>query len=187
MKSKLLFPLLIFLTGCSMMPYNDDFACQGGSNTKICASVSDVYLMDESKINSLQERNKLKSLSLERQISLIDRYKQENNYLFYKVKVEKNKNRDYERMIESIELSKLEKPIVIELNKNNKNKKRILNKYIKVCVLNANIRKAPNCKAKIVKVVHKGDKLYALYEQNEWIKLKDNNFIHRSITNEKCN
>ena len=109
-------------------------------------------------------------------------------------------------------MSKLEKPIIIILKKDNRtdindsgsikktlykasnfisedyinNKVKKINKPIKVCVLNANIRKKPSCKSKVVKVLHKGDSIFALYEKNGWIKLKNGSFIHKSITDVNC-
>jgi len=185
MKNKLLFlGTLLFVTGCGVMPYNDNFSCQGGKNTKICASVSDVYLMDNKQLNSRNNYLLQKDLSPEAQESVIGILTKQNKMLNYQKQIIKNENQDLKRVIENIEISKLEKPITIFINDTNKIK--ILNKPIKVCVLNANIRKKPSCKSKIVKVSHKGDSVFALYEKNGWIKLKNGTFIHKSITNLNC-
>jgi hypothetical protein len=208
MKNKLLFlGTLLFVTGCSVMPYNDDFSCQGGKNTKICASVSDVYLMDDEQLN-----NRNKHLLSKKEKDIIKILKKENNALMYKQRIITYENQDLKRVIENVEMSKLEKPIIIILKKDNRtdindsgsikktlykvsnfisedyinNKVKKINKPIKVCVLNANIRKKPSCKSKVVKVLHKGDSIFALYEKNGWIKLKNGSFIHKSITDVNC-
>ena len=56
-----------------------------------------------------------------------------------------------------------------------------INGNVKVCVYAANIRQAPSCKAKVLKVAKKGKVMYAEYEQGGWVKLSDGTFIHRSI------
>lgn len=38
---------LSFLTGCSMMPYRDDFQCEKGKNSGVCASLTEVYEMSD--------------------------------------------------------------------------------------------------------------------------------------------
>jgi hypothetical protein len=189
MKNKILFlGTLLFITGCGVMPYNDDFSCQGGKNTKICASVSDVYLMDDEQLNKRNNYLLQKDLSPEAQESVIGILTKQNKILNYQKQVIQNENQDLKRIIENVEMSKLEKPITIFIknSKNDINKTKILNKSIKVCVLNANIRRKPSCKSKIVKVLHKGDSVFALYEKNGWIKLKSGTFIHKSITNLNC-
>jgi glutamyl/glutaminyl-tRNA synthetase len=186
MKNKILFlGTLLFITGCGVMPYNDDFSCQGGKNTKICASVSDVYLMDDEQLNKRNNHLLQEDLSPEVQESVIGILTKQNKILNYQKQVIQNENQNLKRIIENVEMSKLEKPIIIFIknSKNDINKTKILNKSIKVCVLNANVRKKPSCKSKVVKVLHKGDSVFALYEKNEWIKLKNGTFIHKSITN----
>jgi len=49
---------LLLFTGCSLMPYSDNFSCQKGKNSGVCASISDVYQMTEDK--DLEELKKLK-------------------------------------------------------------------------------------------------------------------------------
>ena len=56
-----------------------------------------------------------------------------------------------------------------------------INGNVKVCVYAANIRQAPSCKAKVLKVAKKSKVMYAEYEQGGWVKLSDGTFIHRSI------
>jgi len=174
----------LLFSGCSMLPYENNFACEGGSNVKVCKRVSDVYQMDMDNYYKQQNMQSKKNFYTK------DYYEYQIKKLQSKNKIIDNQNKDLKDIIDGVTISKLEKPIQIEIKNTtntHRNTKKILNKYIKVCVLNANIRQAPNCKAKIVKVAHKGDKLFALYEKNGWIKLKNNNFINRSITNEKCN
>ena len=56
-----------------------------------------------------------------------------------------------------------------------------INAPIKVCVHSANIREAPSCKAKVLKIAHRDEILYAQYEKDFWIKLDDGTYIHKSI------
>jgi hypothetical protein len=169
--------LSLFLSGCSMMPYHDNFMCQGGSNIHICKRVSDVY--EESEYGNLtNKKNNHKNIA--------------NNNTG-------NNCKDLKNIIEAISYTKLKNPIEVvvvkEKSKNNNqkilntqnkaNKTIPLNKLIKVCVYNANIRTAPSCKAAIVRVAHKGEKLYGYYIKGAWIKVKDG-YIHKSLVCGEC-
>jgi len=173
-------------SGCSMMPYHDTFECNKGVNTHICERVSDVY-ENSDNLNKGYKSNKISD-------NENDKFKKELLFL-------KRENRDLKNMVEAISYNLLQRPIkviIVDETKEIKNKlkqtkinlsePKKINKYIKVCVANANVRALPNCKAKVVKVVKKGTKLYALsVNKDGWIKLKDGDYIHRSVTNESCN
>lgn len=184
------FIVLLVFSGCSMMPYNDTFECSKGVNTHICERVSDVYQNSDEIVN----KSKSKSKNYD--------YYVDNKIIFKELQELKSENKDLKNMVESISYTLLQKPIEVVVTdglaktiknklkktKTNPSELKKLNKYIKVCVANANIRALPSCKAKVVKVVKKGAKLYALsVDKNGWIKLKDSNYIHRSVTNESCN
>ncbi|KGI56040.1 TraV family lipoprotein [Campylobacter sp. MIT 97-5078] len=59
--------------------------------------------------------------------------------------------------------------------------KKEINAEVKVCVYAANIRQEPSCKAKVLRIANKDEVLFALYEQDGWVKLNDGTFIHKSI------
>ena len=69
--------------------------------------------------------------------------------------------------------------------KNSKNPIKPLNKKVRVCVLNANIRKEPNCLSKVVRVAKKNEELFAYYEKNGWVKIKDG-YLHKSLIYGEC-
>lgn len=56
-----------------------------------------------------------------------------------------------------------------------------INAQVKVCVYAANIRKNPSCKAEVLRIANKNEVLFALYEQDGWVKLSDGTYIHKSI------
>lgn len=56
-----------------------------------------------------------------------------------------------------------------------------INAEVKVCVYMANIRQEPSCKSKVLRIANKDEVLFALYEQDGWVKLNDGTFIHKSI------
>lgn len=65
----LVLPLSVVLGGCSaMLPYRDDFQCQKGQNSGMCASVSEVYEMsfdmESLKEQKLDQKAKPKHRSL---------------------------------------------------------------------------------------------------------------------------
>ena len=180
--------LSFVLTGCSLMPYHDKFMCEGGSNIKICKRVSDV-LQESDEINTDTgcSCNKTKTQTQKAPNQKIC----QNAVIQAKKIVDENKK--LKNMIEAISLEELQKPVKVEVEcKNYKTpssqKNYIpLNKTVKVCVYNANIREEPNCQAKIVKVVKKGTKLHAIaLINNTWIKLKDG-YIHKSLICGECN
>jgi len=176
MKNKILLgsAITLILTGCSVMPYHDNFMCQGGSNVHICKRVSDVYLESD-------------NLNLSKK--------------FYKATVKKTKQIDYKilkenkelkNIIEAISYNELKNPVEVKIIKEYNSTHTIngmsiktLNRNVRVCVLNANIRKEPSCQAKIVKVAHKNQELYAYYIKGAWIKVKDG-YIHKSLVCEEC-
>lgn len=59
--------------------------------------------------------------------------------------------------------------------------KKEINAKVKVCVFAANIRENPSCKAKVLRIANKDEVLFALYEQDGWVKLNDGTYIHKSI------
>ena len=177
MKSKIILGIteLLILTGCSMMPYHENFICEGGSNFHICKSVSDVY--KESENGTLyKDLNKTNKTNPKTKI----------------IVQECSKCKDLKNIIEAISYEELKKPeeIVIinhyKVIKTNKTNKIIpLNKEVKVCVYNANIRALPSCQAKILKTAHKGEKLFAYYLKGAWIKVKGG-WIHKSLVCGGC-
>lgn len=56
-----------------------------------------------------------------------------------------------------------------------------INAQVKVCVYAANIRKEPSCKAEVLRIANKNEVLFALYEQDGWVRLSDGTYIHKSI------
>jgi hypothetical protein len=180
--------------------------CEGGSNVKVCKRVSDVlqesdYINTENKKECLKKHsNSYCDCSFYECMYFKDECCKEEIKEIRKCKKEKEclekENKTLKDMVEAISLTALEKPVKIiseciikKTNTNHtntctksKNKKYIpLNKYVKVCVYNANIRKKPDCHAKILKIVKKGTKLYAIaLVNNAWIKLK-NGYIHKSL------
>jgi len=169
MKSKLLITAgaLLFL-GCSMMPYHEDFKCQGGSDIAICQRVSDVYLKSD-EIN--QPKPKKTALKTDNNCTTL-----------------KKENRLLKDMVEAVKYNELKNPVEIVIIKEcqkTSSPKKILNKTMKVCVLNANVRELPNCKSKILKIVKKGEKVFAYYEKDGWIKIKGG-YIHKSLLCGEC-
>ncbi len=194
----------LFLSGCSLMPYHDNFMCQGGSNVKICKRVSDV--LEESDELNLKENTTLHKQNSAYNKSFDCDEKQTNYYqsncLEYKNcknKLERylkakekltQENKQLKDMIEAVSLEELQKPIKIEIEcksaDNLKKDYKPLNKIVKVCVFNANIREKPSCKAKVLKVVKKGTKLYGLaLINNTWVRLKEG-YIHKSLVCGEC-
>jgi len=172
----------LLFSGCSMLPYENSFACEGGSNVKVCKRVSDVYQMD------MDNYYKQQNIQSKEPFYTKDYYEYRLKVLEYQNKKIEEQNTKLKDIIDGVSISKLEKPIKIDLEVNNvetqKNTSKViqLNKPITVCVLNANIRKEPSCKAQVIKSVKKGTKLYALYEKNSWIKIKNSGYIHKSLT-----
>ncbi|WP_187648654.1 TraV family lipoprotein [Nitrosophilus labii] len=188
--------MAILYSGCAMMPYKDDFSCLKGKNNGVCASVSEVYEMSNDDLDALQKKrigendcNKCK-----------DKDQKEMDKLQYETEITKE-NQKLKDIIEAVELQKItrEKSIIIEIDKNQYKsavyeKTKLnecsktngtdtviqLNKIVKVCVANANIRQAPSCEAKILRVAKRGEELYAKYEKNGWIRIEDG-YIHKSI------
>jgi len=173
MKSKIILGItgLFIFTGCSMMPYHDNFICQGGKNTHICKRVSEVYKESENgtlykDLNKTNPKTKI-------------------------IVQECSKCKDLKNIIEAISYEELKKPqeiVIINKNKTEKaNKNTIipLNKKVKVCVYNANIRALPSCQAKVVGIAHRGEKLYAYYLKGAWIKVKGG-WIHKSLVYGGC-
>lgn len=60
-------------------------------------------------------------------------------------------------------------------------KRTEINANVKVCVYAANIRKEPSCKAQVLRIANNGEVLFALYEQDGWVRLNDGTYIHKSI------
>ena len=167
MKSKLLISAgaLLFL-GCSMMPYHEDFKCQGGSNIAICQRVSDVYL----KSDEINQPKKVNRIQIDNNSTL------------------KKENRLLKDMVEAVKYNELKNPVeivVIKECQKTSSPKRILNKTMKVCVLNANVRELPSCKSKALKVVKRGEKVFAYYEKDGWVKIKGG-YIHKSLLCGEC-
>ncbi len=175
MKSKIILGIigitgLFIFTGCSMMPYHDNFICQGGKNTHICKRVSEVYKESENgtlykDLNKTNPKTKI-------------------------IVQECSKCKDLKNIIEAISYEELKKPQeIVIIDKTNKTKTKEtnipLNKKVKVCVYNANIRAFPSCQAKIVKVAHKGEELFAYYLKGAWIKVKGG-WIHKSLVCGGC-
>ena len=173
MKNKILLGITgVFLfTGCSMMPYHDNFICEGGSNYHICKRVDEVY--KESENGTLYKTQKV--------IPAVNA----------KPVIVKpcNDCKELKDEIQAISYENLKKPEEIVVinhyyytnnNKTNTNKIIPLNKTIKVCVLNANLRANPSCQAKITGIAHKGEELHAYYLKGAWIKTKKG-WIHKSL------
>jgi len=186
MKGKIiLFSGIVLFTGCGVMPYHDNFMCQGGSNVHICKRVSDVYLQSDNLTENSQNNTNQNN-------PYADFYNPNKQYIkSKKIKCNNSKEKELKDMIEAISYTRLKNPVVVEVIKekcdstNNNEKTTPLNKEVKVCVLNANIREKPSCKAKIVKVVHKNQKLYAYYLKGAWIKVKGG-WIHKSLVCGEC-
>jgi len=184
MKNKILLALSVaFITGCSMMPYHDTFMCQGGRNIHICERVSDVLQQsDNGTLPKYSCNGKVVKAVNAKPIKVTHIYYSDNCDC-----------KELKNMIEAVSYENLKKPeeIVIIKEKSNHNanntanKKIPLNRYIKVCVYNANIRQKPSCQSRIVKIVRKGTKLYAYYIQGAWIKVKGG-FIHKSLVCGGC-
>jgi len=184
MRSKIVLASAIsfIFMGCSaLMPYHEEFKCQGGSDISICKRVSDVYLESD----ELVKKNETNTSSV----------KVENNE-----SCKNNETKELKEMIEAISYNELKNPVEIvvvneckniknkdsyRVDKNNKNKIKPLNKKVKVCVLNANIRKEPNCLSKVVRVAKKNEELFAYYSINDWVKVKSG-YIHRSLICGEC-
>ena len=167
MRSKIILGItgLFIFTGCSMMPYHENFICEGGSNVHICKRVSEVY--KESENGTLYQHTKTIPYINSRQTK---------------------KDKELKNIIEAVSYENLKKPeeIVIINHYYKKNfstpKKRIipLHKNVKVCVYNANIRALPSCQSKIIGIAHKGKILYADFIKGYWIKIK-NGWINKSL------
>ena len=269
MRSKIVLAssISLFFMGCSaLMPYHEDFKCQGGSEVNICKRVSDVYL-ESDKLNlpdknttSTVENDNTKELKemieaisyneLKNPVEVViinkcndliskkESLKKRLHELFKKAKlfieIDKNKilankekfnlekfeekiktkygnldknsliliefvnrNIDYDAFKKIYSLLKdlgfkrigliLNDEVVWLKNKEDKKtiSKRILNKKVRVCVLNANIRKEPSCLSKIIRIAHKNEILFAYYEENGWVKIKDG-YIHKSLICGEC-
>lgn len=216
----------LFLSGCSaMMPYRDDFQCERGKNSGVCASVSETYEMSfdmdtlrKRKLGDVpcEDGNCNQDIKLNKKditgepLNSADEYAQ---------KSKDNENQRLKEIVEAVEIKRLQdsRPIIIQnFNKVEEDKstkittttqpaiiteqvvsKNIdcskvssddaihnINESVKVCVFNANIRKEPSCTASVVRVVKKGDVLYAEYERNGWVKTNDG-YIHKSIITQK--
>ena len=177
MKSKIILGItgLFIFTGCSMMPYHENFICEGGSNIHICKRVSEVY--KESEDGTLYQTQKaIPAVNAKPVATTCGNCK------------------ELEDEIEAISYENLKKPeeiVIINhykvIKENNKTQTKAipLNKKIKVCVYNANIRALPSCQAKIVGIAHKGEKLYAYYLKGAWIKVKGG-WIHKSLVCGEC-
>jgi len=275
MRSKIVLAssISLFFMGCSaLMPYHEDFKCQGGSEVNICKRVSDVYL-ESDKLNlpdknttsknttstvengntkELKEmieaisynelKNPVEVVVINKCNDLISKKeslnKKKMQELFKNVKIfieiEKDKiviNKDefalgnFEEKVK-IKYGSFDKNslILIRLNDDNnydafrkiyfllkdlgfkqiglilndekvvwlsdkefndKKPIKLLNKKVRVCVLNANIRKEPNCLSKVVRVAKKNEELFAYYSINDWVKVKSG-YIHRSLICGEC-
>lgn len=60
-------------------------------------------------------------------------------------------------------------------------KRTDINAEVRVCVYAANIRKEPSCKAQVLRIANNNEVLFALYEQDGWVRLNDGTYIHKSI------
>jgi len=190
----------VFMTGCSaMLPYRDDFQCEKGKNSGVCASVSEVYEMSF-------DMDELKKKKLNQEEEGCDgeckEVKKENIGKSIKNDTNATENQRLKEIIEAIEIKKLQdgRPIVIQNNSSNIDNNvssiavdgsksgddviHTLNQDVKVCVYNANIRQKPSCTADIVRVAKKDEVLYAEYEKNGWVKTNDG-YIHKSIITQK--
>jgi hypothetical protein len=196
----------LLFNGCLMMPYHNDFICKGGSNTHICKRVSNIYEDTEfnNDINETSGCNCNKTKTNDNNDEFNNEFNDITSYNYYnyecKKKNEKLKNKiiniqknnqELKEIVTAISYEELKKPVkVMIINKKNNQKENNnsvieLNKAIKVCVLNANIRNTPNCKGKVVKVAHKGEKLFAYYLKGAWIKTKKG-YIHKSLVCDYC-
>jgi len=185
MKNKILLSITsigFLFSGCSVMPYHNNFICQGGSNIHICKRVSDIYQDSES--------DKLEKEMNYKQVIKKEQNKNNQNILF-KRKLEwvKRENKELKDIVRAISYNKLNNPEEIVLIKDkkvlNKNRVFFIKRFVRICVLNANIRQYPTCKSRVVKVLHKGEKIYAFYLKGAWIKTKYG-FIHKSLVCNEC-
>ena len=270
MRSKIVLASAIsfIFMGCSaLMPYHEEFNCQGGSNINICKRVSDVYLesddlvdKDETNTSSVKvennesyKNNETKELKeiieaisynelknpvevviinkcndlISKKESLNEKKMQElfkNVKIFIEINKEKvlvNKEKfEFDKF--KVKYGSFDKNSLVlirfnddEINfnlfrkiyfllkdlgfkqiglilsdevvwlKNSKNPIKPLNKKVRVCVLNANIRKEPNCLSKVVRVAKKNEELFAYYEKNGWVKIKDG-YLHKSLIYGEC-
>lgn len=110
---------LSFLTGCSMMPYRDDFQCEKGKNSGVCASVSEVYEMsfdmDTLKKKKLNQEEEGCEECGDKDV------KKENIGKPIGIDINATENQRLKEIVEAIEIKKLQdgRPIIIQNNNSN--------------------------------------------------------------------
>ena len=111
----------VFMTGCSaMLPYRDNFQCEKGKNSGVCASVSEVYEMsfdmDELKKKRLnQEEEGCDGECGDKEV------KKENIGKPIGNDTNTTENQRLKEIVEAIEIKKLQdgRPVVIQNNSSN--------------------------------------------------------------------
>lgn len=107
----------VFMTGCSaMLPYRDDFQCEKGKNSGVCASVSEVYEMsfdmDTLKKKKLNQEEEGCQECEDKDV------KKENIGKPIGIDVNTTENQRLKEIVEAIEIKKLQdgRPIIIQNN-----------------------------------------------------------------------
>lgn len=110
----------VFMTGCSaMFPYRDDFQCEKGKNSGVCASVSEVYEMsfdmDTLKKKKLNQEEEGCEECGDKDV------KKENIGKPIGIDINATENQRLKEIVEAIEIKKLQdgRPIIIQNNNSN--------------------------------------------------------------------
>jgi len=108
----------VLMTGCSMLPYRDNFQCEKGKNSGVCASVSEVYEMsfdmDELRKKKLnQEEEGCDGECSDKEVKQENIGKPIGNDINSSIE-----NQRLKEIVEAIEIKKLQdgRPIVIQNN-----------------------------------------------------------------------